>query len=38
MIDSTLFELTPHAWVVWASFMGLWTSVQVLCSLARPCQ
>ena len=35
MIDSTVFELTRHAWVVWASFMGLCTSVQVLFSLAR---
>jgi hypothetical protein len=38
MIDSTVFELTRNAWVVWASFMGLWTSVQVLFSLARPRQ
>jgi len=38
MIDSTVFELTRHAWVVWASLMALWTSVQVLFSLARPRQ
>ena len=38
MIDSTIFELTHHARVVWACFMGLWTTVQVLFSLARPRQ
>jgi hypothetical protein len=38
VIDSTIFELTRDAWVVWACFMGLWTTVQVLFSLARPRQ
>ena len=38
MIDSTIFELTRDAWVVWACVMGLWTTVQVLFSLARPRQ
>ena len=38
MIDSTVFELTRHAWVVWASVMGIWTLIQVLLSLPRPSQ
>ena len=35
MIDSTVFELTRDGWVVWACFMGLWSTVQALLSLAR---
>jgi hypothetical protein len=35
MIDSTVLDLTYSGWVVWASYMAVWTSMQVLFSLAK---
>ena len=38
MIDSTVLQLSYSGWVVWASYMALWTSVQVMLNLAKPRQ
>jgi hypothetical protein len=35
MIESTVFELSSNAWVVWACLMGLWTGVQALLNLVK---
>jgi hypothetical protein len=35
MIDSTVLDMTYSGWVVWASYMAIWTSVQVLFSVAK---